>query len=111
MTITLRVTVTPAAISAAADTQPAAPRSSHATRNVVAIHPLERPDQYGIVRAREPELAVLGDAPLSEGDGILRVAPRRKGEVGKRREKWRCEAALKPLDERLRNFKTGMLGH
>ncbi len=49
---------------------------------IAGVQSPERRGQPRITVARQPQLARLGKAPLPERHPVLRVAPRRKGEVG-----------------------------
>ena len=54
------------------------PATGVGSRNVIAVHALQRADQRRIVGAREPQLAVFGDAPLPKRNGVLGITPRRE---------------------------------
>src|SRR6266567_1378625 len=81
-----------------------------ASRNLVAIQSLQGAAQPRVSGPGEAELAMLGDAPLSQRDGVLRVAARGEREIRQRGREWKGEPFVEAFAQRIRKLESGALG-
>ncbi len=84
-----------------------APAAGVAARIGPLVELVQGADEARVAGAHEPELARLGEAPLSKRDRVLRVPARGEGEIGECRGERGCVPLVEPPDERGRQLHAG----